>query len=69
VARSKGGGDDRGRQLLSGWRAARATAYARAKSAGADVIMELTDQDYGSRDFAVRDPEGNHWNFGTYEPT
>ena len=45
------------------------TLYARAKSAGADVIMDLTDQDYGSRDFAVRDLEGNHWNFGTYEPT
>jgi uncharacterized glyoxalase superfamily protein PhnB len=27
------------------------------------------DQEYGSRDFAVRDLEGNQWNFGTYEPT
>ncbi len=43
--------------------------YARAKAAGAKVTMELTDQDYGSRDFAVRDLEGNQWNFGTYEPT
>jgi uncharacterized glyoxalase superfamily protein PhnB len=43
--------------------------YARAKGAGAEVTMELTDQDYGSRDFAVRDLEGNQWNFGTYEPT
>jgi uncharacterized glyoxalase superfamily protein PhnB len=42
--------------------------YGRAKAAGAEITMELTDQDYGSRDFAVRDPEGNHWNFGTYEP-
>ena len=24
------------------------------------------DTDYGSRDFAVRDPEGNRWSFGTY---
>ena len=31
--------------------------------------MELTDQEYGSRDFAVRDLEGNRWSFGTYEPT
>jgi uncharacterized glyoxalase superfamily protein PhnB len=31
--------------------------------------MELTDQEYGSRDFGVRDLEGNQWNFGTYEPT
>ena len=30
--------------------------------------MEPTDQDYGSRDFAVRDPEGNVWAFGTYSP-
>jgi uncharacterized glyoxalase superfamily protein PhnB len=43
--------------------------YERATAAGAVVVMELTDQDYGSRDFAVRDPEGNQWNFGTYEPT
>ena len=43
--------------------------YARAKAAGAEVTMELTDQEYGSRDFAVRDLEGNQWNFGTYEPT
>jgi uncharacterized glyoxalase superfamily protein PhnB len=35
---------------------------------GGDVAMPLTDQDYGSRDFAVRDPEGNLWNFGTYAP-
>ena len=26
--------------------------------------MHVTD--YGSRDFAVRDPEGNRWSFGTY---
>lgn len=24
--------------------------------------------DYGSRDFACRDPEGNLWSFGTYWP-
>jgi len=30
--------------------------------------MEPTDQDYGSRDFAVRDPERNVWSFGTYHP-
>src|SRR5579875_3181708 len=43
--------------------------FARATAAGAEVTMGLTDQEYGSRDFAVRDPEGNRWNFGTYEPT
>lgn len=30
--------------------------------------MELTDQDYGSRDYAAHDPEGNLWSFGTYRP-
>jgi uncharacterized glyoxalase superfamily protein PhnB len=40
--------------------------FARATAAGAEVIMGLVDRDYGSRDFAVRDPEGNRWSFGTY---
>jgi len=40
--------------------------YERAKAAGAEIVMEPVDQDYGSRDFSVRDPEGNLWAFGTY---
>ena len=40
----------------------------RARSAGAEIVMEPTDQDYGSRDYAARDPEGNIWSFGTYDP-
>ena len=43
-------------------------AYARAKKAGAKIIQELTDRDYGSREFICRDPEGNVWSFGTYWP-
>ena len=39
-----------------------------AKAAGAEIVMPPTDQDYGSRDFSVRDPEGNLWSFGTYRP-
>jgi uncharacterized glyoxalase superfamily protein PhnB len=42
--------------------------FARAQAAGADVVMEPTDQPYGSREYAVRDPEGNVWCFGTYQP-
>jgi uncharacterized glyoxalase superfamily protein PhnB len=38
----------------------------RAKAAGAEILMAPEDQDYGSRDFAARDPEGNIWSFGTY---
>jgi len=38
----------------------------RAVGAGANIVRELADEDYGSRDFTVRDPEGNLWSFGTY---
>ena len=40
--------------------------FARATAAGATVVMDLHDTDYGSRDFMVSDPEGNRWSFGTY---
>jgi uncharacterized glyoxalase superfamily protein PhnB len=40
--------------------------YARAKAAGAEIIRAPFDTEYGSRDFAARDPEGNLWSFGTY---
>lgn len=40
----------------------------RAKAAGARIVRELVDTDYGSRDFAAADPEGNLWSFGTYRP-
>ncbi|MPY95671.1 MAG: glyoxalase [Acidimicrobiia bacterium] len=39
---------------------------ARAAGAGAEVVREMRDEDYGSRGFTVRDPEGNLWSFGTY---
>jgi uncharacterized glyoxalase superfamily protein PhnB len=42
--------------------------YERAIAAGAEVVMELHDTDYGSREYMVRDPEGNLWSFGTYRP-
>ena len=42
--------------------------HARAVEAGADVCFPLTDQEYGSRDYAVRDAEGFIWCFGTYAP-
>ncbi|KQU76142.1 glyoxalase [Aminobacter sp. DSM 101952] len=42
--------------------------YARAKAAGAVIDQEMTDRDYGSREFICRDPEGNVWCFGTYWP-
>ena len=42
--------------------------YARAKAAGAEIVMEVEDQDYGGRLYACRDPEGHLWSFGTYDP-
>jgi uncharacterized glyoxalase superfamily protein PhnB len=41
---------------------------ARAQKAGAEIVMELRDTEYGSRDYGARDPEGNTWYFGTYQP-
>lgn len=40
----------------------------RAKAAGATIEIPLTDQDYGGRDYTCRDPEGQVWSFGTYDP-
>jgi uncharacterized glyoxalase superfamily protein PhnB len=40
--------------------------FARAVAAGAEVAQGLKDEDFGSRSFTVRDPEGNYWSFGTY---
>jgi uncharacterized glyoxalase superfamily protein PhnB len=42
--------------------------YVRAKAAGAEIVYELKDQDYGSREYSARDLEGNIWSFGTYRP-
>ena len=42
--------------------------YERAKKAGAKILEELKDRDYGSREFICADPEGNVWSFGTYWP-
>jgi uncharacterized glyoxalase superfamily protein PhnB len=38
----------------------------RIRAAGGKITAELNDTDYGSRDFGIDDPEGNHWYFGTY---
>ena len=43
--------------------------FERASAAGAEIVREPTDQDYGGRDYTARDPEGYLWSFGTYRPT
>jgi uncharacterized glyoxalase superfamily protein PhnB len=40
--------------------------HARVAAAGVEITDPPHDTDYGSRDFAMRDPEGNRWSFGTY---
>jgi uncharacterized glyoxalase superfamily protein PhnB len=42
--------------------------HQRASEAGAEIVLPLKDEDYGSRGFTARDPEGNLWSFGTYQP-
>lgn len=42
--------------------------HARAVAAGAQLARDLRDEEYGSRGFSVRDPEGNLWSLGTYQP-
>jgi uncharacterized glyoxalase superfamily protein PhnB len=43
-------------------------ACERARNAGALIMQEPADTDYGSRGFMCRDPEGHIWNVGTYDP-
>jgi uncharacterized glyoxalase superfamily protein PhnB len=42
--------------------------YAAAKAAGAQIEIEIKDEDYGGRGFSCRDLEGHLWSFGTYDP-
>ena len=42
--------------------------YARAKAAGAKIVIEIKDEDYGGRGFGCYDLESHLWNFGTYDP-
>jgi uncharacterized glyoxalase superfamily protein PhnB len=42
--------------------------YRRALAAGATVVIDIKDEDYGGRGFTCRDLEGRMWSFGTYDP-
>ncbi|WZO97832.1 VOC family protein [Isosphaeraceae bacterium EP7] len=42
--------------------------YASAKKAGAEIVIEIKDEDFGGRSFTCRDPEGQVWTIGTYNP-
>ena len=41
---------------------------AQARAAGAEITRDLNDTEYGSREYGAKDPEGNDWSFGTYQP-
>ncbi len=43
-------------------------SYERVRAAGANITMELTAQHYGGSLFSVRDPEGQLWHVGSYNP-
>jgi uncharacterized glyoxalase superfamily protein PhnB len=42
--------------------------YNRAQAAGGKIVRPIQNTDYGSREFTVKDPEGNSWSVGTYDP-
>jgi uncharacterized glyoxalase superfamily protein PhnB len=42
--------------------------YAKAKAAGAKMVIELESKDYGGKAFSCSDPEGHVWHIGTYDP-
>jgi uncharacterized glyoxalase superfamily protein PhnB len=43
-------------------------AYAQAKAAGAEMVLDLEEKGYGGKAFTCRDPEGYLWNVGMYNP-
>jgi uncharacterized glyoxalase superfamily protein PhnB len=42
--------------------------HANAKAAGAEMVLDIRDMDYGGRAFTCRDLEGHLWSIGTYDP-
>lgn len=42
--------------------------YRRAVQEGAEIVIEIKDEDYDGRGYTCRDLEGHLWNFGSYNP-
>ena len=42
--------------------------YKKAVQEGAEIIVDIKDEEYGGRVYTCRDPEGHIWNFGSYNP-
>jgi catechol 2,3-dioxygenase-like lactoylglutathione lyase family enzyme len=45
------------------------SAFEKIRASGAEVLQEPIDQPYGVRDFAFRDPSGNHIRFSSGDKT
>jgi uncharacterized glyoxalase superfamily protein PhnB len=39
--------------------------FERAEAAGAEIVIEPTDQEYGDRRYDAKDPERHFWSFAT----
>ncbi len=42
--------------------------YKKAVSAGAEILIDIKDEDYDGRGYTCKDKEGHIWNFGSYNP-
>ena len=42
--------------------------YQKAVAAGAEIVLDIKDEDHGGRAYSCKDPEGHLWNFGSYNP-
>ncbi len=42
--------------------------YKTAKANGAEIVMDIKNEDYGGRGYSCKDSEGNIWSFGSYNP-
>lgn len=40
--------------------------YERVRAADVTIVRDIADREYGNREFAIADPEGNLWSFGYY---
>jgi uncharacterized glyoxalase superfamily protein PhnB len=42
--------------------------FDQARNAGAEIVQELAETDFGTEQYIARDPEGHQWVFGSYQP-
>lgn len=42
--------------------------HKKAIGKGAEIILDIKDENYGGRGYTCKDLEGHLWNFGTYNP-